>query len=42
MTERAFVLVPLEEIAPQLQLNGQSISSYLAHLNVQEVRKLLV
>ena len=42
MTERAFVLVPLEEIAPQLQLNGQSISSYLAHLNVQEVRKPLV
>lgn len=42
MTERAFVLVPLEEIDPQLQLNGQSISSYLAHLNVQEVRKLLV
>ena len=42
MTERAFVLVPLEEIAPKLQINGKSISSYLAPLNVQEVRKLLV
>ena len=40
MTERAFVLVPLHEIAPSLKLCGESITSYLKTLNLEEVRKL--
>ena len=40
MTERAFVLVPLHEIAPALKLCGESITSYLKTLNLEEVRKL--
>ena len=41
MTERAFVLVPLFEIAPSLEICGHSITSYLKTLNLEEVRKLL-
>ena len=40
MTERAFVLVPLFEIAPSLEIYGKSITSYLKTLNLEEVRKL--
>lgn len=40
MTERAFVLVPLSEIAPSLEICGHSITSYLKTLNLEEVRKL--
>lgn len=40
MTERAFVLVPLFEIAPSLEICGHSITSYLKTLNLEEVRKL--
>ncbi|WP_204983801.1 2-amino-4-hydroxy-6-hydroxymethyldihydropteridine diphosphokinase [Streptococcus equinus] len=40
MTERAFVLVPLFEIAPSLEICGYSITSYLKTLNLEEVRKL--
>ncbi|TDE73748.1 2-amino-4-hydroxy-6-hydroxymethyldihydropteridine diphosphokinase, partial [Streptococcus vicugnae] len=40
MTERAFVLVPLYEIAPFLKICGESITSYLKTLNLEEVRKL--
>lgn len=40
MTERAFVLVPLFEIAPSLEIYGISITSYLKTLNLEEVRKL--
>lgn len=40
MTERAFVLVPLHDIAPSLDICGKSITSYLKKLNLEEVRKL--
>lgn len=40
MTERAFVLVPLHDIAPTLDICGKSITSYLKKLNLEEVRKL--
>lgn len=32
VTQRAFVLVPLQEIAPTLQINGKTISHWLAQL----------
>ncbi|MCC9908488.1 2-amino-4-hydroxy-6-hydroxymethyldihydropteridine diphosphokinase, partial [Streptococcus agalactiae] len=38
MTKRAFVLVPLLEIAPQLSLpNGSKLEDYLEKLNLGEV-----
>ena len=40
MTAPAFVLVPLIEIAPSLEICGHSITSYLKTLNLEEVRKL--
>ena len=40
MTERAFVLVPLAEIAPNLLLDGKDLVFYLGKLEAQEVRKV--
>ena len=36
MTERAFVLVPLAEIWPDLRVNGQSIETLLAQLSRED------
>lgn len=40
MTKRAFVLVPLAEIAPELCLYHKSIRWYLSQLKGEDVRKL--
>lgn len=40
MTERAFVLVPLGEIAPDLETNGQPIAALLDGLDAAEIRKV--
>ncbi|NLT96110.1 MAG: 2-amino-4-hydroxy-6-hydroxymethyldihydropteridine diphosphokinase [Clostridia bacterium] len=40
MKERAFVLVPLEEIEPDLVLDGLKISQILAKLNGEKVKKV--
>jgi 2-amino-4-hydroxy-6-hydroxymethyldihydropteridine diphosphokinase len=41
MTQRAFVLAPLEEIEPSLMLDGQPIAAWLASLgNTQTVRRV--
>lgn len=40
MTERAFVIMPLLEIAPQLYIDGQSIQDIAQNLKDQEIRKL--
>lgn len=39
MLERAFVLVPLFEIAPDLILKGQKIEDALSHIEDQEIQK---
>ena len=39
MQERGFVLLPLIEIAPCLQLNGQSISYWLEKLDTNDIQK---
>jgi len=40
MTERAFVIIPLQEIAPDLTIKNQSIHEIAHQLNNQEIRKL--
>ena len=40
MAERAFVLVPLKEIAPDFSLNGQSIDSMLETLDLTGIESL--
>lgn len=40
MTERAFVIIPLMEIAPDLQINGQDIKEIAKVISNQEIRKL--
>lgn len=40
MTERAFVMVPLSEMAPSLMINGKSVLEYCKELASQEVRKM--
>jgi 2-amino-4-hydroxy-6-hydroxymethyldihydropteridine diphosphokinase len=40
MHERAFVMIPLQEIAPDLYMNGRSIMEISSNLNNQEIRKL--
>ena len=40
MQERAFVLMPLLEIAPDLILNGHSLKEIANNINNQEIRKL--
>lgn len=40
MTERAFVLVPLAEIAPGLTVVGREISDILAGVETDEIRKV--
>jgi 2-amino-4-hydroxy-6-hydroxymethyldihydropteridine diphosphokinase len=37
ITERAFVLVPLAEIAPDLEINGRTVSDWLAHAETNDV-----
>ncbi|TLP48804.1 2-amino-4-hydroxy-6-hydroxymethyldihydropteridine diphosphokinase [Cohaesibacter sp. CAU 1516] len=37
LTERAFVLVPLKDIAPDFQLNGTDISAMLEKLDTSEI-----
>ena len=40
MTERAFVLVPLAEIAPDLVVSGEAISRYLDTLDTSEITRI--
>lgn len=40
MTQRAFVIIPMLEIAPNLHIKGQSIEEIAENLNNQEIRKL--
>lgn len=40
MLERAFVMIPLLEIAPQLQINGKNIREIAEGISNQEIRKL--
>lgn len=37
IAERAFVLVPLKDVAPELRLNGRSIDAMLEKLDASEV-----
>lgn len=40
MQERAFVIIPLQEIAPELYIENQNIKDIARNLNNQEIRKL--
>lgn len=40
MTERAFVIIPLMEIAPSLYINGRAIKEIAKNISNQEIRKL--
>lgn len=40
MQERAFVMIPLLEIAPDLYMKGQSLKKIVHNINNQEIRKL--
>ena len=40
MMERAFVLVPLKDIAPSFELNGQSVMSALEKLDISDIERL--
>lgn len=40
MTERAFVIIPLMEIAPNLHINGRDIKEIAKDLHNQRIRKL--
>lgn len=40
MLERAFVLVPLAEIAPDFVIKGTSLSEHLAHIDIAGIEKL--
>ena len=40
MTERAFVLVPLAEIAPDLRIGGRAIGAILGGVETDEIRKI--
>jgi len=40
MQERAFVMIPLLEIAPDLNMKGQSLKEIANNINNQEIRKL--
>lgn len=42
MTQRAFVMVPLEEIAPDLVIEKKHLSDYLEKLDTSEVVKVLI
>ncbi|WP_077303766.1 2-amino-4-hydroxy-6-hydroxymethyldihydropteridine diphosphokinase [Terribacillus halophilus] len=42
MHERAFVLVPLAEIAPQLSLNGRKVKEWLDTMTAEEVQGVRV
>lgn len=37
ITERAFVLVPLAEIAPGLELRGRAVEEWLSHVDARDV-----
>lgn len=40
MRERAFVMVPLYEIAPNIEINNQNIRQVLKNLEGEEIRKI--
>lgn len=40
MTQREFVLAPLAELAPQLQIKGKTVSEWLAELPPQGVHRI--
>lgn len=40
MTERAFVLVPLAEIAPDLRIGGRAIRAILGGVETDDIRKI--
>ncbi|HAT86712.1 2-amino-4-hydroxy-6-hydroxymethyldihydropteridine diphosphokinase [Cohaesibacter gelatinilyticus] len=40
MMERAFVLVPLKDIAPEFTMKGQSIDQALTHLDISDIKRL--
>lgn len=40
MTERAFVMIPLLEIAPHLEINGKHIKAIVADLKGEEIKKM--
>lgn len=40
MVDRAFVMIPLQEVAPDMILQGKSIEEIVRNLSNQEIRKL--
>jgi 2-amino-4-hydroxy-6-hydroxymethyldihydropteridine diphosphokinase len=40
IAERAFVLIPLKDVAPDLKINGASLDAMLSKLNAGDVRLL--
>ena len=40
MHERAFVLIPLKDVAPQTQINGQSLDALIARLDSQGIEAM--
>ncbi|MBX3539705.1 MAG: 2-amino-4-hydroxy-6-hydroxymethyldihydropteridine diphosphokinase [Chelatococcus sp.] len=40
LTQRAFVLVPLAEIAPTLEINGRSVADWLAALDFAGIERM--
>ncbi len=40
MTERAFVMIPLNEIASEIKINDRNISEILKNLDGEEIRKI--
>ena len=40
IAERAFVLIPLKDVAPDLKINGASLDAMLSKLNAGDVRPL--
>lgn len=41
MTERAFVMVPLFEIAPRITINNKAIKDLIENLEAEEIRKII-
>ena len=40
MTERAFVLVPLADIAPELEISGRGVAEWLADLDHGAIERI--
>jgi 2-amino-4-hydroxy-6-hydroxymethyldihydropteridine diphosphokinase len=40
MTQRAFVLLPLAEIAPELKIGGRGVAQFLASLDTKGIDRV--